>query len=99
MSLIPAVIKDEALVTEMDSLLDDKEHFYLWWLGQSGYLLQWQGHRVLIDPYLSDSLTKKYVFTHKPHIRISERVIDPELLKKISIVTSSHNHTDTLNAE
>ena len=99
MSLMPAVKKDEALVTEMDSLLDDKEHFYLWWLGQSGYLLQWQGHRVLIDPYLSDSLTKKYVFTHKPHIRISERVIDPELLKRISIVTSSHNHTDHLDAE
>jgi L-ascorbate metabolism protein UlaG (beta-lactamase superfamily) len=99
MSLIPALIKDDALVAEMDRLLADKEHFHLWWLGQSGYLLQWQDKRVLIDPYLSDSLTKKYAHTHKLHIRMSERVIDPELLRNITIVSSSHNHTDHLDAE
>ena len=73
--------------------------FVLWWLGQSGYLLQWNGKRILIDPYLSDSLTKKYASTDKPHTRISELVIKPELLKNISTVTSSHNHTDHLDAE
>lgn len=71
----------------------------LWWLGQSGYLLQWNGKRVLLDPYLSDSLTKKYAATDKPHTRIGEMVVKPELLKNISIVTSSHNHTDHLDAE
>lgn len=30
---------------------------------------------------------------------MSERVMDPELLKNISIVTSSHNHTDHLDAD
>lgn len=99
MSLIPALKKDEALIAEMDSLLHHEQHFHLWWLGQSGFLLQWKGQRLLIDPYLSDSLTKKYEHTDKPHIRMSERVIDPELLKNISIVTSSHNHTDHLDAE
>ncbi len=99
MSLIPAIKKDEALIAEMDSLLNDENHFHLWWLGQSGYLLQWNGKRVLLDPYLSDSLTKKYVTTDKPHTRMSELVLRPELLKNISIVTSSHNHTDHLDAE
>ncbi len=99
MSLIPAIKKDEALIAEMDALLNDHQNFHLWWLGQSGFLLQWKGKRVLIDPYLSDSLTKKYADTPKPHIRISERVVDPELLKNISIVTSSHNHTDHLDGE
>jgi len=99
MSLIPAKIKDEALVAEMDALLNDEKHFNLWWLGQSGFLLQWNGKRVLVDPYLSDSLTKKYLATDKPHTRISELVIRPELLKNISIVSSSHNHTDHLDAE
>src|SRR6266498_2129873 len=98
MKLIPAIKKDEALIGEMDSLLSGKDHFYLWWLGQSGFLLQWKGKRVLIDPYLSDSLTKKYVDTDKPHVRMSEKVIDPELLKNILIVTSSHNHTDHADA-
>lgn len=97
--MIQALKKDEALIEEIDSLLFDKEHFYLWWLGQSGFLLQWKGKRVLIDPYLSDSLTKKYATTDKPHVRMSERVVDPELLKNILIVSSSHNHTDHLDAE
>ena len=99
MDLIKATKKDEVLVNEMDSLLNDDEYFHLWWLGQSGFLLQWKGKRVLIDPYLSDSLTKKYLTTDKPHTRISELVMKPELLKNISVVTSSHNHTDHLDAE
>src|SRR6185295_831795 len=98
MSLIPAILKDEALLSDADNYLSDKNHFHLWWLGQSGYLLQWNGKRVLIDPYLSDSLTKKYAATSKPHVRMSERVIDPALMSDISIVTSSHNHTDHLDA-
>ncbi len=97
--VIKAVKKDTELINEMDSLLSDEKHFHLWWLGQSGYLLQWKGKRVLIDPYLSDSLTKKYAATDRPHVRMSERVVDPALLQNISIVTSSHNHTDHLDAE
>ncbi|HEX7016472.1 MAG TPA: MBL fold metallo-hydrolase [Cyclobacteriaceae bacterium] len=97
MDLIPALKKDVELLREMDSFLD-ASGFRLWWLGQSGFLLQWKGKRVLIDPYLSDSLTRKYEQTDKPHIRMSERVIDPDLLKGIDIVTSSHNHTDHLDA-
>ncbi|HVX27339.1 MAG TPA: MBL fold metallo-hydrolase [Parafilimonas sp.] len=99
MELIPAVKKDEALIAEVESYQHDENNFHLWWLGQSGYLLLWKGKRVLIDPYLSDSLTKKYATTNKPHIRMSERVVDPSLLKNISIVTSSHNHTDHLDGE
>lgn len=98
MNLIAATKKDEALILEIDSLKNESG-FSIWWLGQSGYLLQWNGKRILIDPYLSDSLTKKYLTTDKPHTRISELVIKPELLKDISIVTSSHNHTDHLDAE
>src|SRR5436190_8116961 len=97
--LIKATKKDQELVREMDNLASDEKHFHLWWLGQSGFLLQWKGKRVLIDPYLSDSLTKKYSATDKPHVRMSERVVDPALLKNISIITSSHNHTDHLDAE
>ncbi len=99
MDLIHAFKKDEDLISEMDSLVKDGENFHLWWLGQSGFLLQYEGKRILIDPYLSDSLTKKYAATDKPHVRMSERVVDPDLLKNILIVSSSHNHTDHLDAE
>jgi L-ascorbate metabolism protein UlaG (beta-lactamase superfamily) len=97
--LIKADKKDEELIAEMDSLMNDEKLFHLWCLGQSGFLLQWKGKRVLIDPYLSDSLTKKYLTTDKPHTRMSELVVKPELLRNISVVTSSHNHTDHLDGE
>ena len=73
--------------------------FRLWWLGQSGFLLQWQGIHVLLDPYLSDSLTRKYSQTDKPHVRMTDLVIDPGQLSFVDIATSSHNHTDHLDAE
>lgn len=97
--MIPARIKDEDLLKEVDRFADDKDNFHLWWLGQSGYLLTYRGERVLLDPYLSDSLTVKYATTNKPHVRMSERVINPALLKNIAVVTSSHNHTDHLDGE
>ena len=77
----------------------DATGFRLWWLGQSGFLLQWKGEHALIDPYLSDSLTKKYAATDKPHVRMSEQVIDPARLGGITAVSSSHNHTDHLDAD
>ncbi len=86
-------------MAEADSLLADKEKLFIWWLGQSGFLVQWSGHRLLIDPYLSDSLTVKYANTDKPHTRLSERVVDPSLLQRIDVVTASHAHTDHLDGE
>ena len=99
MQLKPAILKDEAFLAEVAGYSNDEDRFHLWWLGQSGYLLAWKGHKVLIDPYLSDSLTKKYANTNKQHVRVSERVVDPAFLTGISIVTSSHNHTDHLDGE
>jgi L-ascorbate metabolism protein UlaG (beta-lactamase superfamily) len=72
---------------------------HLWWLGQSGYLMKYGPWLVVADPYLSDSLTNKYATTDKPHVRMSRRVIDPELLCEIAFVTCSHGHTDHLDAE
>ncbi len=71
----------------------------LWWLGQSGFLLQYDNAHLLLDPYLSDSLTTKYAGTNKPHERITARVVAPERLDFIDGVTSTHNHTDHLDGE
>jgi L-ascorbate metabolism protein UlaG (beta-lactamase superfamily) len=99
MSLIKALRKDKAFLADIEYHKHGSEEFNCWWLGQSGFLVQYKGQRLLLDPYLSDSLTKKYENTNKPHTRMSERVIDPALLPGINIVTSSHNHTDHLDAE
>lgn len=91
--------KDDQLLEDIRKSFSKKEGVRLWWLGQSGFLLQYNGKHLLIDPYLSDSLTKKYAQTDKPHVRMTERVIDPARLDFIDIVTSSHNHTDHLDGE
>ena len=96
--LIPAFQKNEQLRADLRARRG-APGFQVWWLGQSGFLLHWQGRYLLFDPYLSDSLTRKYAGTPKPHVRMSERAIDPALLDMIDIVTSSHNHTDHLDAE
>ena len=87
------------LLSDVAAARQRRGGFHLWWLGQSGFLLQWQGRHVLIDPYLSDSLTRKYADTDKPHVRLTELAIEPVRLNFIDVVTSSHNHTDHLDAE
>ena len=92
----PAAQKDDELLRD---IADARGRGRLWWLGQSGFLAQAAGKSVLFDPYLSDSLTRKYANTDKPHERVTERVIAPERLKGIDVITCSHNHTDHLDAE
>lgn len=100
---LPFVIKpflqDAALLADIRSARSENGALNLWWLGQSGFLVQWEGHHLLLDPYLSDSLTLKYASTDKPHVRMTERVIAPESLDFIDVVTSSHNHTDHLDRD
>jgi L-ascorbate metabolism protein UlaG (beta-lactamase superfamily) len=99
MGMIQPVLKDDAFLADVLAARDFPNDLHLWWLGQSGFLVQWQGHHLLLDPYLSDSLTHKYAATDKPHVRMTERVIAPERLNFINVVTSSHNHTDHLDKE
>jgi L-ascorbate metabolism protein UlaG (beta-lactamase superfamily) len=99
MELIPAYQKNDAFLTDVLAHQSNKTSLKIWWLGQSGYLIHYNNTNLLIDPYLSDSLTRKYADTKKPHVRMSERVIAPEQLDFIDIVTSSHNHTDHLDGE
>jgi len=97
--MIKPVLQDDAFLADIAGAKKDPNRLHIWWLGQSGYLIQWHGHHLLIDPYLSDSLTKKYAGTDKPHVRMTERVIAPERLDFVDAVTSSHNHTDHLDGE
>jgi L-ascorbate metabolism protein UlaG (beta-lactamase superfamily) len=87
----------EALLADVRGAPRDALH--LWWLGQSGFLVAWEGRHLLLDPYLSDSLTRKYADTDKPHERMTELVIDPAALGFADVVTASHAHTDHLDPD
>ena len=97
--MLQPALKDDAFLADVKAAGRDADPFHLWWLGQSGFLVQWQNRHLLLDPYLSDSLSNKYAHTDKPHVRMTERVIEPERLDFIDVVTSSHQHTDHLDAE
>ena len=97
--MIKPLLQDAAFLEDVLRAKQSAEQLHLWWLGQSGFLIQWEGYHLLIDPYLSDSLTKKYAGTNKPHVRMTERLIAPERLDFVDVVTSSHNHTDHLDGE
>src|SRR5881392_3888680 len=97
--MIKPALRDEAFLADVEEVREDLQHLHLWWLGQSGFLVQWQGRHLLLDPYLSDSLTHKYAASDKPHVRMTEIVVAPERLHFIDVVTSSHAHTDHLDKD
>jgi L-ascorbate metabolism protein UlaG (beta-lactamase superfamily) len=99
MDMIEPLQSDDALLRDITSAPQSPEQCDVWWLGQSGFLLAHNGKYLLFDPYLSDSLTHKYAATDKPHERMTRLCITPEKLDFLHVVTSSHNHTDHLDAE
>src|ERR1043165_9171121 len=97
-------MKDEDFLADVRNALKegcarDPIRLHVWWLGQSGFLVHHGGRFLLLDPYLSDSLTKKYAGTDKPHVRVWPRVVAPERLDFVDVVSSSHSHTDHLDPE
>jgi L-ascorbate metabolism protein UlaG (beta-lactamase superfamily) len=69
----------------------------LYWLGQAGFLFEANGRRLLVDPYLSDTLADKYRGSETPHDRISPPPIDLERLNHIDLVLVTHHHTDHMD--
>ncbi len=97
--MIEPFLQDDAFLEDVRRAAARPEELHLWWLGQSGFLVQWRSRHLLIDPYLSDALTKKYAGTDKPHVRLTARVVAPERLDFIDVAASTHNHTDHLDGE
>jgi L-ascorbate metabolism protein UlaG (beta-lactamase superfamily) len=95
--VIEPALRDDAFLADVAEAERDAGAWHLWWLGQSGFLLAAAGRRVLLDPYLSDTLTAKYAGTERPHVRVTARVVDPGRLTGIDLITASHAHTDHLD--
>jgi L-ascorbate metabolism protein UlaG (beta-lactamase superfamily) len=90
--VIEPALADDAFLADVAAAGDA-----LWWLGQSGFLYKRGGRFLLVDPYLSDSLTEKYAATETPHVRMTRRVVAPERLGFADVVLATHGHTDHLD--
>lgn len=87
-------LKDSALLDDIQGAQCPDDGVTFWWIGQSGYLFKHRDRYLMIDPYLSDSLTEKYAKTDKPHVRMTEQCLDPNSLGFVDVVLSTHGHTD-----
>lgn len=67
------------------------------WLGQAGFALRHGGHRLLVDPYLSDHLARKYAGTEFPHDRMMPPPVVPDRLPGLDFVLCSHRHGDHMD--
>jgi L-ascorbate metabolism protein UlaG (beta-lactamase superfamily) len=67
------------------------------WLGQAGFMISCGSDRVLIDPYLSDSLAVKYAGREFPHRRLMPPPIEPGELRGINGCLCTHSHSDHLD--
>ncbi len=64
------------------------------WLGQAGLLFETEGKKIMVDPYLSDSVGK---INPKNHRRVP---VDPSLLAlEPDIILLTHNHLDHTDPE
>lgn len=71
----------------------------LFWLGQAGFVIESHQHRWLIDPYLSDSLAKKYRGAQFDHVRMMPAPIAPTEFPPIDAVLCTHRHTDHMDPD
>ena len=69
------------------------------WLGQAGFLLAAGGEHLLVDPYLSDSLARKYAGTLFPHVRLRPAPVTVAQLPAVRAVLCSHAHTDHMDPD
>ena len=69
------------------------------WLGQAGFLIEGGGVRVVVDPYLSNSLEAKYRGSGIPHERMFPAPVSPAALGYVDLVLCTHAHTDHMDPD
>jgi L-ascorbate metabolism protein UlaG (beta-lactamase superfamily) len=95
--MIQPVRKGDQLVAEIESTRPVPGTLAVWWLGQSGFLIKSATASILIDPYLSESLSAKYQHSDRPHVRMTEAPCRGGDLRGIDLVLASHKHSDHLD--
>jgi L-ascorbate metabolism protein UlaG (beta-lactamase superfamily) len=79
--------------------LAEAAHPVIAWLGQAGFIVRSGRRRILIDPYLSNSLEEKYRGAGKPHPRMMPAPITVPELSDVEWVLCTHRHTDHMDGE
>lgn len=78
---------------------DLSSNLQLTWIGQAGFFIKFKNKLLIIDPYLSDYLSKKYKGQIFPHIRLMEIPIKPLQITNVDYILCSHAHSDHMDPE
>ena len=70
----------------------------IYWLGQAGFIIEMAGYRIIIDPYLSNSLAEKYKDGPRSYERMMPAPIMIDSLDRIDLVLCTHHHTDHMDS-
>jgi L-ascorbate metabolism protein UlaG (beta-lactamase superfamily) len=97
--MIEPVRSGELLLDEIRSTTPGPGSIAIWWLGQSGFLIKSARVTLLVDPYLSEYLTRKYDGTDRPHTRMTRAPLRGRDLSRLDMVLASHKHSDHLDPE
>jgi L-ascorbate metabolism protein UlaG (beta-lactamase superfamily) len=97
--MIEPVRHGPELVEEIEGTCPGPGSLFIWWLGQSGFLIKSREGLLAIDLYLSEHLTKKYEATDRPHVRMTRAPIRGGDLRTVDLVLASHKHSDHLDPE
>jgi L-ascorbate metabolism protein UlaG (beta-lactamase superfamily) len=82
---------------ERESGFPASGHAGIFWLGQAGFWIDTGTHRILIDPYLSDSLARKYAGSKYDHKRMMSSPLSVADLPRPDLVLITHAHTDHMD--
>jgi L-ascorbate 6-phosphate lactonase len=96
-SLIRPVRRGRELVDEIRTTRPEPGTLAVWWLGQSGFVIKARSGTLVVDPYLSEHLTRKYEGTDRPHVRMTESPLGGADLAGVDLVLASHKHSDHLD--
>ncbi len=97
--MIKPVLKGEALLKNIHASASAGDHLRIWWLGQSGFLIQYQGTHLLCDPFLTNSPIAGTSESEASLVRMTEVAIEPRALDFIDLVTASDLQRDHFDPE
>ena len=95
--MIEPVHKDAELIAEIVSARPRPGSLFIWWLGQSGFVIKSRTGLLAVDLYLSEHLTHKYELTNRRHIRMTRAPIRGHDLTGVDLILASHKHSDHLD--
>ena len=77
----------------------EKNQIAIRWLGQAGFQIIFKDYRLMIDPYLSDCLEKKYAGKEFPHVRMMSSPLIISEIHDLDFILCTHRHSDHVDPE